>query len=189
VPDDTDPEPANPSVPGAFGSTNSNDTLDATGVGETICGLLGNDVINALAGNDTVFGDLCDVKAKLTAAQAGVGGNDTIDGGAGNDTLYGAGGADRLLGADGADKLFGGAGNDTLDGGKGKDSLDGGAGNDKLTGGADVNSYKAGAGDDTVNAKNGKKETVDCGAGKKDSASVDKADKVKGCEKVKRARK
>jgi len=40
-----------------------------------------------------------------------------------------------------------------------------------------------------VNAKNGKKDTIDCGAGKKDSASVDRIDKVKGCEKVKRAKK
>jgi Ca2+-binding RTX toxin-like protein len=189
VPDSTDPEPSDPDVPGPFGSTNSNDTLDATGVDERICGLLGNDVINAGGGNDTVFGDLCDVKAKLSAAQAGVGGNDTLNGGTGNDTLYGAGGTDKLLGADGADRLFGGAGNDTLDGGKGKDALDGGAGNDRLTGGADVNTYRGGAGDDTVNAANGKKETVDCGAGKKDSASVDKADKVKGCEKVKRSKK
>ena len=56
------------------------------------------------------------------------------------------------------------------------------------TGGAGVNVYKGGAGDDTLSAKNGKKETVDCGAGRKDKATVDKVDKVKGCEKVTRAR-
>jgi hypothetical protein len=39
-----------------------------------------------------------------------------------------------------------------------------------------------------VNARNGKKETVDCGSGKKDTAAVDKKDKTKGCEKVKRAK-
>jgi hypothetical protein len=32
-------------------------------------------------------------------------------------------------------------------------------------------------------------ETIDCGSGRKDVASVDKRDKVKGCEKVKRAKK
>jgi hypothetical protein len=42
---------------------------------------------------------------------------------------------------------------------------------------------------DTINARNGKNETVDCGLGKKDVATVDKKDKVKGCEKVKRANK
>ena len=35
----------------------------------------------------------------------------------------------------------------------------------------------------------GVKETVNCGAGKKDKASVDKRDRVKGCEKVTRAKK
>jgi Ca2+-binding RTX toxin-like protein len=82
----------------------------------------------------------------------------------------------------------GGDGNDQLSGGGGKDALDGGRGNDKLTGGAEANSYKGGSGNDSVNARNGKRETVDCGSGKKDSASVDGRDKVKGCERVKRAR-
>ena len=189
VPDASDPEPDDPAVPGPFGATNSNDTLDATGVGETICGLLGDDVINGLGGNDTLFGDLCNVKARLAAARTAVGGNDTLRGGTGNDVLYGAGGADRLFGDDGADRLFGGAGNDTLSGGRGKDTLDGGTGNDKLTGGADANRYKGGAGNDSISARNGKRETIDCGAGKKDSASVDRRDWVKGCERVKRAKK
>jgi Ca2+-binding RTX toxin-like protein len=129
------------------------------------------------------------VQAKLAGAQAGAGGNDTIDGGTGNDKLYGAGGADKLTGGDGNDQLFGGGGSDSLSGGRGKDTLNGGTGNDKLTGGADVNKYAGGAGDDTVNARNGRVETIDCGSGRKDSASVDKRDKVKGCERVKRARK
>jgi Ca2+-binding RTX toxin-like protein len=189
VPDSSDPEPNDPSIPTKFGADNGNNTVDGTAAGEVICGLLGNDVVHAQAGNDTVFGDLCNVKARIAAAQAGAGGNDTVFGGTGNDILYGAGGNDKLFGEDGADKLFGGDGNDSLNGGKGKDSLDGGKGNDKLTGSSDVNKYKGGSGDDSINARNGKKETVDCGSGKKDSASVDKADKVKGCEKVKRAKK
>jgi hypothetical protein len=51
-----------------------------------------------------------------------------------------------------------------------------------------VNKYSGGDGNDSINARNGKKETVNCGAGKKDIASVDKADEVKGCEKVMRAK-
>jgi putative metal-binding protein/hemolysin type calcium-binding protein/List-Bact-rpt repeat protein len=176
-------------APFPFGATNGNDTITGTAAGETICGLLGDDVIRALGGDDTVFGDNCDVKAKLAGAKAATGGNDTIDGGTGNDTIYGAGGADKLSGGGGNDKLFGGGGNDVLSGGKGNDSLDGGRGNDKLTGGPGVNKYSGGAGNDSISARNGKKETVNCGAGKKDLATVDKADKVKGCEKVKRAKK
>jgi hypothetical protein len=188
VPDSIDPAPNDPTIPGPFGSTNGDDTLTGTAAGETICGLLGNDVINGGGGNDTLFGDLCGVKAKASAAAAATGGDDKLNGGDGNDTLYGAGGKDVLKGEKGKDKLFGGDGNDTLDGGAGKDSVDGGRGNDKLTGGADANVLKGGAGNDSVKARNGKKDKIDCGAGRKDSAVVDKADKVKGCEKVKRAR-
>jgi hypothetical protein len=180
VPDFLDPAPNDPSIPTRFGATNGNDTITGTAAGETICGLLGNDAIRALGGNDTVFGDNCNVKAKLARAQAPAGGNDTIDGGAGNDTIYGAGGADKLTGGEGKDTLVGGAGNDTLSGG---------TGNDRLTGGPGLNKYSGGDGNDRVNARNGRKETVNCGAGRKDSATVDKADKTKGCEKVKRAKK
>ncbi len=168
-------------------ATAGNDTINGTSLNDTFCGLAGNDKLNGLAGNDTIYGDACNDKAKrIFGAQSGTDGKDTIDGGAGNDTLFGAGGNDKLKGGDGKDKLNGGDGNDSLDGGKGKDSLTGGKGNDKLTGGPDVNKYTAGAGNDRVSARNGKKETVDCGSGSKDSATVDRNDTVKGCETVKR---
>jgi Ca2+-binding RTX toxin-like protein len=181
TPDATDPQPLDPLVPKR--PTDGNDILTGTPVRDVICGLLGNDTINGLAGNDTLFGDRCDDKAKpVAAAQAGVDGDDRLNGDAGNDTLYGAGGKDRLKGGAGKDKLFGGGGDDVLAGEDGKDSLD------KLTGGKDVDKFAAGKGNDTVNAKDGKVETVDCGKGSRDKATVDKRDKVKGCETVKRAR-
>jgi hypothetical protein len=189
VPDASDPAPNDPKIPNAFGgATNGNDVLNGTAAGETICGLLGDDTVNGLAANDVLFGDACNKTAKITGAAA-PDGNDKLYGGDGDDTLYGAGGKDKLKGGKGKDKLFGGEGNDSLSGEDGKDSLDGGNGDDTLAGGNDPNKYKGGAGNDKINARNGKKETVDCGSGKKDSATVDKADKVKGCEKVKRAKK
>jgi Ca2+-binding RTX toxin-like protein len=180
--------------PNPGGATDGNDDLKGTAGADKLCGLLGNDRIDGLAGDDTLFGDLCDVTARLASAQAALGGDDKLFGGAGNDKLYGAAGKDTLDGGDGADKLYGGrgkdslkggAGNDTLDGGADPDTLDGGAGNDKLNGRGGKNKYKAGAGRDTVSARNGIRETVDCGSGK-DSATVDRRDSVKGCEKVKR---
>jgi hypothetical protein len=191
VPDATDPAPNDPKVPKGFGgATDGDNTLTGTPGVDKICGLFGNDLINGLAGNDTLYGDACDKKAKLVAgAVVLTDGDDKLNGGDGNDTLYGAGGKDTLKGGNGNDKLLGGDGDDTLAGQDGKDSLSGGNGNDKLSGSKEVNKYSGGAGNDTINAKNGKKETIDCGTGKKDSATVDKADKVKGCEKVKRAKK
>ena len=153
------PEPG----PGPNGPTDGDDTLTGDALANAICGLLGNDTISGLAGNDRLFGDSCGARAP-------------------------AGGRDTLRGGNGDDRLYGGAGNDALDGGAGRDSLDGGAGNDRLTGGRDPNAIKGGAGDDSVNARNGKRDTVDCGSGRRDSASVDRADRVRGCEKVKRAR-
>ncbi len=67
-----------------------------------------NDLINAFAGDDRLYGLL---------------GNDTLNGGAGNDLLYGAGGLDRLQGSTGNDLLRGGAGNDTLIGGQNTDQF------------------------------------------------------------------
>ena len=83
----------------------------------------------------------------------GLGGNDSLtggakadslDGGDGNDTLTGNAAADTLQGGTGNDKLFGLAGNDTLDGGLGADTLDGGADNDVLDGNADADSLIGG---------------------------------------------
>jgi Ca2+-binding RTX toxin-like protein len=117
----------------------------------------------------------------------GLGGNDIINGLQGNDSLDGGTGNDKLTGSEGNDKLIGGAGRDTLIGATGKDKLSGGAGNDKLDGGPGPNTYSGGGGNDSINAANGKRETVNCGAGR-DSARVDKTDRVKGCEKVRRSK-
>jgi len=176
-------------APPGESATEGNDELTGDELPNLICGLGGNDRINGLGGNDTLFGDACGAKTGgASVAQSGKDGDDRLNGGDGKDKLYGAGGKDSLSGGKGNDRLFGGKGNDKLKGDAGKDTLDGGKGHDKLTGGGAVNKYKAGAGNDTVNAKNKKKETVDCGPGKKDKATVDKKDKVKGCEKVKRAK-
>ncbi|MFL5843111.1 MAG: hypothetical protein ACJ762_00365 [Solirubrobacteraceae bacterium] len=75
---------------------------------------------------------------------------------------------DVLVGTRFADKLYGLAGDDAITGKAGPDLLVGGPG------------------DDRINAADGAQDTVDCGPGKHDRATVDKLDKVKGCEKVTR---
>jgi uncharacterized repeat protein (TIGR01451 family) len=82
------------------------------------------------------------------------------------DVLTGLGGNDRLWGLAGADRLFGGAGADALYGGAGPDLLDGGAGND------------------AIYARDRKRDTIRCGAGR-DRVTADASDRVsRNCERV-----
>ncbi len=144
---------------GAAGTARA-DTLRGTAGADRICGLGGSDRISGLGGNDILFGDQC--------------------GRAGAPAIAGA-----AASGDGNDTLSGGPGNDTLSGGGGNDTLSGDSGNDTLVGGAGTNRYAAGPGADVVNARNGRRETVDCGAGR-DRATLDSRDIAKGCERVTR---
>jgi hypothetical protein len=115
----------------------------------------------------------------------GTAAGDRLNGSTAGDRLTGLAGNDILRGLAGPDCLDGGRGNDTLVGGTGNDVLAGGAGNDKLTGNTGRDRFSGGSGKDTVNARDGARDKVNCGAGK-DRATVDKKDRVRGCERVKR---
>ncbi|MEA2475130.1 MAG: hypothetical protein QOE06_3045 [Thermoleophilaceae bacterium] len=144
-------------------------TLTGTVFGDLLVGGIGKDVLNGGAGQDCLRGRA---------------GNDRLNGGDDDDSLSGEDGSDLLSGGAGADTLSGGKGNDTLSGGDGNDRLGGGAGNDRINGGAGLNTYSGGAGDDSIVAANGRRETIDCGSGKKDVARVDRTDTVRNCETV-----
>jgi RTX calcium-binding nonapeptide repeat (4 copies)/WD40-like Beta Propeller Repeat len=100
-------------------------------------------------------------------------------------TIKGTAKADRLTGGPGADTIRGRGGNDRISGGAGADKLYGDAGNDSITPGAGRDSAFGGAGKDTIRAKDGERDTIDCGSGK-DTVVADKTDVVKGCETVRR---
>jgi Ca2+-binding RTX toxin-like protein len=165
TPDTSDAFPLDPLRDGGplKGATGARDILTGTAFDDVICGLGGNDLVHGANGNDTIYGDGCN--AVKPAADDG------------NDTLYGDAGNDRLLGQ---------GGNDILAGGGGRDRLEGGAGNDKLAGGAGTNTLNGGSGNDTIDARNHQRDTVDCGAGRRDRAKVDRRDRVKHCERVTR---
>jgi hypothetical protein len=110
---------------------------------------------------------------------------DDLTGSPAGDVIFGYGGGDRLRGQSGHDCLLGGRGNDRLFGEAGDDRLTGGTGRDVLVGGPGVNAYDAGSGNDSVNAVNRRRELVRCGRGR-DSARVDRRDRVIGCEQVRR---
>jgi Ca2+-binding RTX toxin-like protein len=112
---------------------------------------------------------------------------DRLDGKAGADALSGDAGADCLLGGSGTDWLSGGDGDDVLRGGPGADQLRGGAGADQLFGDGGADLLLGGAGADRISAADHARDTIDCGAGR-DTATVDRVDKVRNCEKVTRRR-
>ncbi|WP_269845226.1 calcium-binding protein [Allosphingosinicella deserti] len=107
-----------------------------------LLGTAGDDVIEALGGQDRVEGRA---------------GNDVIRGGAGHDRLYGEAGDDILLGGDDADSLYGGEGNDRLEGGAGDGNwLQGGLGDDVVIGGDGIDLVLIDAGSDTITSGGGK---------------------------------
>jgi Ca2+-binding RTX toxin-like protein len=112
---------------------------------------------------------------------------ETLDGTGAADLIFGLAGDDLIRGFGDDDCLVGGSGGDRLLGGSGYDRLTGGRGADTLVGGSGVNRYDAGAGNDVVNARNGRAELVSCGSGR-DRARIDRRDRVRNCERVKRPR-
>jgi Ca2+-binding RTX toxin-like protein len=111
---------------------------------------------------------------------------------AGPSELSGGGGDDFLKASDGSDRLDGGAGADTLDGGFGDDTIVGGPGPDSIAGdhpSGECGIYwcKLPSGNDTIDARDGERDSVTCGAGA-DTVKADPVDTVApDCEQVERA--
>lgn len=109
----------------------------------------------------------------------------------GPSSANGNGGDDVLIAGNGVQTLDGGAGNDQLEGGFGSDTITGGPGRDAISG--DFTGSQCGVlqsctiphGDDTILARDGEIDTIDCGVGN-DRAVVDAADVVSNCETVER---
>jgi Ca2+-binding RTX toxin-like protein len=106
----------------------------------------------------------------------------------GPSSLVGLGGDDTLVGYDFDDQVDGGAGNDTVEGGRGNDTVTGGPGRDTIYGDATSShcswySCKIPFGNDTIQARDGEADNIDCGIGT-DTAVVDKIDVVANCETV-----
>jgi Ca2+-binding RTX toxin-like protein len=114
------------------------------GIGATIFGTAGDDVIDGTAGADVI------AAAGGNDVINGLDGDDLICGGTGDDTVNAGSGDDVVFGEDGVDTVDGGAGSDVLDGGARRDQLRGGEGDDQLTGGSDVDGLLGGPGNDHV---------------------------------------
>ena len=170
-------------------ATAASDRVLGTEFGDTIVGYSGDDLIdgrggddciNGLLGNDRLFG------GSGVDAIDGERGNDRISGGSGRGTLRGGTGNDRVSGGSAADVVQGNAGRDRLFGGSGNDQLFGMSGADRITGGKGRDSIEGGTGNDVIYARDGQRDSIDCGLGRRDRALVDRKDQVTGCEHVSR---
>lgn len=134
-------------------------------------------------------------KITYTGAGTFVAGSDAVDfeipsnSGSVKAKLVGGPLADRLKAAHGHDELDGGAGDDTLEGGYGDDVIVGGPGRDTInadaSAGCDFVVCHAPVGNDTVHARDGEADRIECGVGN-DVAFVDELDTTSGCETVHR---
>jgi WD40 repeat protein/hemolysin type calcium-binding protein len=111
--------------------------------------------------------------------------NDVLRGTASRDVLCGKGGDDRIVGLGGNDLIRGDAGNDRLKGSDGDDEIRGGAGNDHLHGGRGSDDISGGPGGDRINAKDRQRDRISGGPGG-DRAAVDRRDRVRGVERLRR---
>jgi hypothetical protein len=186
--------------------TSSGDTGNDTSGRDVYVGGAGTDLVDYTARTDALTldldgaaddggageGDTLGVDVERLYAGSG---NDTLTGNAGANWLYGYGGADRLVGGTGDDILKGGADADDLSGEDGSDELMGEDGGDRLDGGRGLDAFDGDSGfrgADTILARDGAAETINCGAGA-DAAVVDASDTTlfnnvgdSGCESVDR---
>jgi len=108
----------------------------------------------------------------------------TITGTNGPDRLVGTPNKDRISGLGGADYLAGRQSADEIYGNRGRDEVRAGNGRDRVFGGRDPDQLYGGGGNDTMNAKDGYEDAVNCGLGT-DTAYVDRIDRVnRDCENV-----
>lgn len=148
-------------------------------------------------GRYTLNDDTCHIATPPGGVFAPPGGID-CRGGVGNDAVIATGGlADSGSGVSGAGgdgvrvsgtyETPGTAGDDKMVVSDGQVKVDSNVPVTCLTGGSGRNVYSGGAGRDTIMARNRARDTTDCGPGR-DVAIVDRNDRVKRCETVRRPR-
>jgi hypothetical protein len=190
------PPPPPPTPQTRFIGTSRADTLRGNGLANVLEGLGGNDrLFCGIGGRDRASGgtgnDRVDCVEPYASARAN---RDVVDCGAGTRDVAFVDPFDVVR--KNCEKVTrtwnGGARADRWRGTKANDRFSTLGGNDNVSCGGGVDSASLGAGNDTVNcwdagkaaAKKKSKDVVNCGAGKKDVAIVDRYDVVRFCEKV-----
>jgi len=186
------------------------DTLTGSAGGDTLTGSAGSDTLYGNAGDDTLTGGDGDDRIQGgdgVDAIIGGAGRDLIRPGLAADDVRGGDGFDEVSYSersegvtvtpdDAADDgvsgegdnvhgdvedIVGGSGGDTLTGSDAGNVIDGRAGNDSITGGGGQDTVVGGDGDDTLRARDGLRDSLDCGGGN-DIAVGDQIDIATDCE-------
>lgn len=130
-----------------------NDTIFAGKGNDKIFGGEGNDTLNGESGNDKILGGTGDDTVNGGDDRDyiyGEDGHDTLNGDGGSDIIRGGNGNDIIHGGNGFDRLFGQDGNDTIIGGHGNDRIYGESGDDIISGGEGQDFLYGGSGSDTL---------------------------------------
>jgi hypothetical protein len=99
-------------------------------------------------------------------------------------TIFGSDRADTLAGGPRRDVITGLKGGDTLSGLFGRDLICGGPGRDRLLGSKGRDAVFGQSGNDIVYARDGRRDRIDCGPGRRDRAMADRFDRVRRCERL-----
>ena len=197
VPHQVSGGPGNDSLSAPFGGfmdgDEGDDRLAGGRGGDLLDGGPGSDRLDGGHGSDTAmyfFGEGgVTIDLRRTGTQ-GPGGDydvlvsiENVQGGTGPNRLVGNAKPNALSGGPERDVLIGGAGNDNLEGNSGNDRLYGGPGRDDLDGDEEGVGPEAPTGHDYLSAADGRRDIVRCGPGR-DTARVDRFDRVIGCERV-----
>ncbi|HEV2891700.1 MAG TPA: calcium-binding protein, partial [Frankiaceae bacterium] len=177
----------------ALGGGDGDDAIDAGDGTDLLTGGTGADVLRGGEGHDTVRYRA--TAEPLTVALDDAGGDgapgegddvrgdvEDVDAGEtrGDNVLIGSGAANLLQGGDGDDRLEGGAGDDTLRADDGANSLVGGPGVDLL----DAYDFSSRRVADDIDARDGERDRIACGANGADRLLADPEDAAFGCAPV-----
>ncbi len=177
--------------PFLFGGA-GNDTINGEGGNDGLLGSDGNDTLNGGdggdgltggAGSDGLFGNADFDTGNIDADDDDTGDPRDVtvtlddqanDGRAGENDNYHSDIEDLNVNGDGRANITGSAQFNRINTDIGADTVDGVAGSDLIS---------TSDGDDTVNARDGSNDRIDCGAGN-DTANIDQFDEVTNCERV-----
>ena len=186
------------------------DTVDAGAGDDQVTGGSDRDDLDGADGDDRLSSGSASDEIEGGAGRDridGGSGSDGLDAGPGDDVIRGGSGGDYIVGdgfegeedfgllldprartpEPGDDRIDGGTGDDLLEGGDGDDAVSGASGRDRITGDEGRDRLSGGTGNDRINSRDEDRDVVDCGPGR-DIAFVDRRDRVRGCERVRRGR-